>query len=213
MYLKMTWQMPCYDPWEEYGNERAIGTLGSIAGGLIAINEFRKDPELTDWIEEIRSLLRSSASFCHFLPKYIGSNDIDGNSLWLFIPYNVFALDDSLTLATVKQIEEQLLYGGVKRYKKDVYYGGGEWIILTCWLSWYYSAIGKYEDAERLLKWCENHTEKDGLFPEQTFEHLNFPDIKEEWETKWWHESPSPLLWAHGMYIIACKALENVRKR
>lgn len=135
MYLKMTWQMPCYDPWEEYGNERAIGTLGSIAGGLIAINEFRKDPELTDWIEEIRSLLRSSASFCHFLPKYIGSNDIDGNSLWLFIPYNVFALNDSLTLATVKQIEEQLLYGGVKRYKKDIYYGGGEWIILTCWLS------------------------------------------------------------------------------
>lgn len=212
-YLRLTWEMPCYDPWEEYGKERAIGTLGSIAGGLIAINEFRKDPALQAWIKKIRSTLKASAKACGFLPKYIGSNDIDGNSLWLFIPYGVFASDDPLTLATVRQIEAQLLTGGVKRYRKDVYYGGGEWIVLTCWLSWYYTSVGRYAEADELLKWCEAHTENGGLFPEQVFEHLNYPEVKEEWETKWWHESPSPLLWSHAMYIIACNALEQAQTR
>lgn len=211
-YLKLTWEMPCYDPWEEYGQERSIGTLGSIAGGLIAINEFKNDPEITNWIEKIRSILRDAASSCDFLPKYIGSTDIDGSSLWLFIPYRVFSLNDPLTLATVRQVEQQLLSGGVKRYRKDVYYGGGEWIVLTCWLSWYYTAAGKYAKADELLKWCEEHTESDGLFPEQIFDHLNYPDIKDEWEMKWWPESPAPLLWSHAMYIVACNALKEATK-
>lgn len=88
-----------------------------------------------------------------------------------------------------------------------MYYGGGEWIILTCWLSWYYTATGNYAGADQLLKWCETHTEKDGLFPEQAFDHLNYPEIRNEWEAKWWHESPAPLLWSHAMYLIACSAL------
>lgn len=211
-YLKLTWEMPCYDPWEEYGNERAIGTLGSIAGGLIAINQFLKDQAIDDWVEDIRSVLRKSAAPCGFLPKYIGSKDVDGSALWLFIPYQVFKADDPLTLATVHQIETQLLQSGVKRYRKDVYYGGGEWIILTCWLSWYYTSVKNYSKADALLKWCEKHTEPGGLFPEQVLENLNFPEIREEWESKWWHESPAPLLWSHSMYIIACKALEQAEK-
>ena len=208
-YLKMTWQMPCYDPWEEYGTKRAVSTLGSIAGGLLAINEYRKDPLIAEWVQEIRSVLREASEDCGFLPKHIGSSDIDGSSLWLFIPYSVFSLDDPITLSTVKEVEKQLLFGGVKRYRKDVYYGGGEWIILTCWLSWYYTTTGNYSGADQLLQWCEAHTEKGGLFPEQVFEHLNFPEIREEWETKWWHESPAPLLWSHAMYLIACTALIN----
>lgn len=208
-YLKATWEMPCYDPWEEYGQERAIGTLGSIAGGLIAINKFRKDPSIAELIEKIRSDLRAAAAPVGFLPKYIGSSDIDGNVLWLFVPFEVFEPGDPLISQTVRQIEKQLVSGGVKRYLKDVYYGGGEWIVLTCWLSWYYTSVGNYSRANELLEWCEKHTEPNGYFPEQILEHLNFPDYRKEWETNWWDKSPSPLLWSHAMYIIACKALEK----
>ncbi|MBC5689071.1 hypothetical protein H8S37_09045 [Mediterraneibacter sp. NSJ-55] len=208
-YLKMTWEMPCYDPWEEYGRKRSIGTLGSIAGGLIAINEFRKDREITELIEKIRTVLRDAAKTTGFLPKYIGSSDIDGNSLWLFVPFNVFSPEDPIVQKTIRQIEDKLVFGGVKRYLKDVYYGGGEWIVLTCWLSWYYTTTGNYSRADELLQWCETHADKNGCFPEQILEHLNFPKYKEVWESNWWNESPVPLLWAHAMYIIACKALDS----
>lgn len=210
-YLKMTWEMPCFDPWEEYGQERAIGTLGSIGGGLIAINEFLKETSIADWIKEIRSALRDSAKDCGYLPKYIGSDEIDASSIWLFTPFNVFDANDPLTEATITRVREKLLVGGgVKRYLKDVYFGGGEWIILTCWLAWHDINIGNLEEAEALIQWCESHTEKDGLFPEQSLEHLNYPEFKDVWEKNWWHESPAPLLWAHGMYIIACDALSKL---
>lgn len=210
-YLRMTWQMPCFDPWEEYGQQRSIASMGSIAGGLLALNRYWKDPSIDAWIEEIRATLRGAAASCGFFPKYIGGDQIDGDALWLFQPFEVFADDDPLTLATMDQIRQKLCTGGVKRYLNDVYYGGGEWIVLTCWLAWYDIRLGKLAEAERLLSWCEEHAEPDGGFAEQVLEHLNFPQYKEIWEVNWWHQSPAPLLWAHAMYLIACDALECVR--
>ena len=37
--------------------------------------------------------------------------------------------------------------GGVYRYREDVYYGGGEWILLSAWLGWYYSLSDRNEKA------------------------------------------------------------------
>lgn len=209
-YLKLTWEMPCFDPWEEYGAERNIASLGCICGGLQAVNEFYKNDELVIFIEEIRNVLLNSTDEDGAFPKFIGGASIDANSLWLTIPYNVFDVKHPAIINTVKKIEEKLLVnGGVKRYLEDVYYGGGKWIILTCWLGMYYISIEKYDQARELLDWVENHTEVGNNFPEQILEDLNFPEFKDEWESKWWGESPAPLLWSHAMYLIFLKEYES----
>ncbi|WP_214463778.1 glycoside hydrolase family 15 protein [Levilactobacillus brevis] len=209
-YLKLTWTMPCFDPWEEYGTKRNIASLGSIAGGLQAINEFYEDEKISGLIEAIKqTILDSAVENGGVFPKYIGASHIDGNSLWLTIPYKVFPIDHPYVVATIKRLEKELLVnGGVKRYYNDVYYGGGEWIVLTCWLGLYYLEADEPKKATALLEWVESHTEKGYAFPEQSLEALNYPEFKDDWQNKWWGESPAPLLWSHAMYLIFLKKYE-----
>jgi len=63
-----------------------------------------------------------------------------------------FVLVNCLVLATrvrsFAKIEADLRQGGgVHRYATDTYYGGGEWVLLTAWLGWYYTKIGANEKA------------------------------------------------------------------
>ena len=209
-YLEMTWQLPCFDPWEEYGYERSLTSAGCVCGGLMAINRLLKSDRITHMVHIIRQFIMDNLTPEGWIPKYAPCKQIDGSVLWLFTPYQVFSIDDPITKKTIAPVESSLVYDrGVKRYLNDVYYGGGKWIILTCWLGLYYVKTNQFEKARAQLNWCTEHAEANGLFPEQILEDLNYPEFKTEWEEKWWPDSPSPLLWSHSMFLILYYSLKE----
>ena len=69
-------------------------------------------------------------------------------------PLRVVLPDSPLMRSTVERIEAELRRdgGGVHGYAEDSYYGGGEWVLLTAYLGWYYAEAGETEQAEALLE-------------------------------------------------------------
>ena len=93
--------------------------------------------------------------------------------------------------------------GGVHRHLEDVYYGGGEWLLLTALLG-----LAEPEQGEERLEWIAAHAEPDGTLPEQSQDHLLHPDQFDVWVARWSHP-PSPLLWSHAMFLT----LDDVLRR
>ena len=116
-------------------------------------------------------------------------------------------------VSTVAKIEYTLRSGGgVHRYETDSYYGGGEWILLTAWLGWYYAAVGEWDKMKSTLDWVEAQALANGFLPEQIPASLNRPGYYDVWRERW-GEIAKPLLWSHAKYLILSSvAMENVRK-
>lgn len=228
-YLKLVWQLPNYDCWEEHPEYLHPYSLASIYGGLAAIAEFTSVAELADTAQFARELAAEVKDFLsqnaiqegrfikHLYPAQKGSpakpvleSGVDASLLGLAIPYSVFDLNDPAIEATVQAIENDLHLPdcGVYRYKEDVYYGGGEWILLTAWLAWYYVLTGKKTQAQAMLRWIESTADKNGDLAEQMSDHLLAPDHFKPWLDKWGPVA-SPLLWSHAMVIILKKAIET----
>ena len=207
-YLALVWREPCYDPWEEHGEERHPSSLGCVLGGIAAINRLLDRPALRLFGDEVRSLILANMRQDGALPKFFGSEDVDSSCLWLCQPFGVFAHDDPIMVKTVAAIEADLLLdGGLKRYLSDTYYGGGQWISLSCWLAWHYIRSGRADEAEPLLRWAEAQANTEGHLPEQVLEHVSHPEWIAKWDAKWGANTAAPLLWSHAMYIVAMKAL------
>lgn len=85
--------------------------------------------------------------------------------------------------------------GGVHRHLDDVYYGGGEWLLLTAMLG-----LADLDRGEERLGWIAAHAAQDGSLPEQSQDHLLHPETFDEWVAKW-GLPPSPLLWSHAMFL------------
>ena len=206
-YIIKCWGHECYDCWEEYGDKSHPSTLGCLYGGLNEINKYL--PYSVDTtVHAIGLFIRDHYVQNDSLVKFIGSDDIDANLLWLCVPFNVFNPSSSVMKATVKRLESELLHaGGVHRYKKDTYYGGGEWLILSAWLGWYYAQTGDFHNAKLQRKWIEEYADKDGLMPEQTLEHVNDASMIDQWKALW-GEPANPLLWSHAMYLVLNNAIE-----
>ena len=94
------------------------------------------------------------------------------------------------------------------RYPEDTYYGGGEWLLLSCWLGWYYCATGRNEETLQILKWVENQADEEGNMPEQVTFHPNERSYIEKWVRRW-GEVAKPLLWSHAMYLVLLRELEK----
>ena len=144
----------------------------------------------------------------------IVKSGVDASLLGLVIPYGAFDLNDPIVKNTITAIENDLhlTKGGVYRYKEDVYYGGGEWILLTAWLGWYYALVGNISKAKELLQWVESVADKEGNLPEQVSDHVLSPKNIEHWEQEWGPVA-TPLLWSHAMQIVLVKAIEEGEKR
>jgi len=150
----------------------------------------------------------------HFV-KFAGEAGVDASLLGLAAPYGVVEPDDPLMRATVSEIERTLLdggagahgapYGGVHRYAADVYYGGGEWILLAAWLGWYYRMAGREAEVGPLLAWIEAQAAPDGSLPEQVSGKLLAPAQHAPWVAKWGPVA-TPLLWSHASYMILKKS-------
>lgn len=203
-YLSTFWDQPCADPWEENGSQLHTATLGSVYAGLSDIRPF-VPPLLADAAKAacagamryIRDDCVSEAG----LIKSIRNTAVDASLLWLSVPFEVFAVDDPVMVATAARIERELLGGGVRRYLADTYYGGGEWILLTAWLAWYWLRVGRRADAEKLMEWIEAQRGEAGALPEQ----VPGPTVHGRFLAFWkreWGPSAEQLLWSHAMVAI-----------
>lgn len=144
------------------------------------------------------------------LTKFADSTDVDASLIGVATPYRLLLPYDPIIQATVARIETDLHCpgGGVHRYLADTYYGGGEWVLLTAWLGWYYAEIGEREKAQAALQWVEAQADAYGYLPEQVSMHLLSPERYAEWEARWGPPA-NPLLWSNAMYLILRYALET----
>ena len=203
-YLTPLWQSHNYDCWEEYRKEIHISTLAALYGGLSAVQRFAPAyvPDgVPDLIRDF-VLQTSVAPGGHFM-KFLGNDAVDASLLWTAVPYGLVSIDDERFSRTLAKIEHDLHRpdGGVYRYVADVYYGGGEWILLTAWLAWVYIELRRAAEAHELMTWIEAQATGDGALPEQVSDHMLHPEHYVEWEKRWGTVA-CPLLWSHGMYLI-----------
>lgn len=202
-YLGALWPYPNYDCWEEFGDKVHPSTLGAIYGGLRAASDVLDDPSISEPLDAIREAVLEKGVREGHLVKYFGSNEVDANLIGISTPYRLLEPDDSIMQATVARIEAELRQeeGGVHRYGKDTYYGGGEWVLLTAWLGWYYGELGQVAKTRKLLEWVEAQASESGDLPEQVPIHLIDPDRLEYWLTRR-GEIALPLVWSHAKYLI-----------
>jgi GH15 family glucan-1,4-alpha-glucosidase len=208
-YLTQLWRSPSYDCWEEFPDETHISTLCALYGGMNAVATYFDRPDWKETALSIQSFILDHSTRLGYLPKFIGTTEVDAALLWACIPYGVVNAADPIMIRTVEQIERELVgpQGGVHRYADDSYYGGGAWILLT-------AALGEYlllqDDgrgteapdlrAAEILEWIERQASPRGELPEQVARDLNRPDMYQSWVERWGAVA-CPLLWSHAAYL------------
>lgn len=201
-YLTALWRYPCFDCWEEFPDHVHLYTLSAIYGGLKSFTAL-SGMENSGVLKEIKAFILEKGVQNGHITKFVGSRDVDANLVGLAVPYEVLDAAHPLIRATILKIEHDLRRegGGVHRYPQDTYYGGGEWVLLTAWLGWYYARVGEGERAQALLHWVEAQADEAGRLPEQVPARLHDPLLYESWRQRW-GEIARPLLWSHAKYII-----------
>lgn len=223
-YLRLAWQLPNYDCWEEHPTYLHPYSLAAVYGGLRAAEEMAADQSgaAAEAAAEVKAYLRQygvergrfvkhiAPAVAGKAPQPIFEAGVDASLLGMAVPYGVAGLDEPVMRHTLRALETDLLRpgGGVYRYKADTYYGGGEWLLLTAWLGWVYARAGRKEEAQTLTRWIESCARPDGSLPEQVNEHALAPKEYQPWVERW-GEVASPLLWSHAMYIILRRELEQ----
>ncbi|TKI54232.1 glycoside hydrolase family 15 protein [Brevibacillus antibioticus] len=207
-YVLACWQLPNFDCWEEGGDRIHPVTLGAIYAGIKAMEPYLPDRAfgLAQEGETIRQFIREHGTANGQLIKSVGDHSVDASLLWLALPYGIVDVDDPLMIRTVQAIEGELCAGyGVHRYPADTYYGGGQWLLLSAWMGWYYVKTGRREEAEKIATWIVSQRQANGL-PEQVQEHLLSPAHYELWVERAGHPAV-PLLWSHAMFLVLAAEL------
>lgn len=206
-YLATFAQSPCYDVWEENGNDRHTSTLACVYGGLsTAARLLNDDDYLASALEVKERVLEGGASNGYYV-KSSSNNDVDASTLWLTAPFGVVDVSDEYFAKTVALIEDRLtLNGGIRRYPTDVYFGSGAWPVLTGSLGWYYAAMGDVESAERCRQWIVAHFDREGRLGEQYDGDERDYEHYQEWVTRWGLPAQD-LTWSHAMYVVLCDAI------
>lgn len=210
-YLSAVWQQPCYDCWEEFSEEIHTSTLAAIYAGLQAAQELVPTLKLDDVRSQIKQfVLENCLTPTGELAKSVGRDEVDANLIGVVIPHALFSPDDPIILRTIDRIERELCAsnGGVHRYLKDTYYGGGAWVLLDLHLAWYYAVTRQLNKAAEIIAWVETLMDVDGFLPEQVSSTMLAPDYYGSWVEQ---RGPiaNPLLWTHAMYIVVKRALQE----
>lgn len=218
-YLGALWHYPNFDCWEEFPNVVAVSTLAALYGGLHAACTLNGPGEAEliiarATVERIKDfVLEHGVHDGHLIKQIRGEDVVDSSLLWATMPFGEHGLlqpAEPLMRATAARIERDLLGqgGGVHRYLKDSYYGGGEWILLTALLGEYRASIGDRAGAIRCLTWIEAQANEAGELPEQCLEAALYPERIAEWIERWGAVA-RPLLWSHANYLSLSARLKN----
>jgi len=206
-YLTAFWAEPSYDWWEENPGHQHTSTLAAIAAGLrsAAASELlhaRVRADAARAAEEITGEVRTRAVTAGRLTKWLDGDGIDASLVACATPFRLLEPDDPLMIETVQVIEQTLRTtgGGVHRHPDDSYFGGGEWLLLSAFLGWYYEDVGRQNDARTQLNWIAAQATANGDLPEQVDTNMLVPDAKETWEQRWGPVA-TPLLWSHAMLL------------
>ncbi|NMC85445.1 MAG: glycoside hydrolase family 15 protein [Anaerolineaceae bacterium] len=228
-YLELVWQLPNYDCWEEHPDYLHPYTLSTVYGGVDSIDRLIRMAKLDSFPTDVKKLKNEVKDFIlkyavdggmfvkHVYPAEAAEepyplveSGVDASLLGLALPYQVVPLNDLTLSHTLARIESDLRRpgGGLYRYKEDVYYGGGEWILLTAWLGWVEARSGKSAQAHALQTWIEAQADANGDLAEQICDHPLFPQEYQPWIEKW-GPIAKPLLWSHAMYVILVNELSK----
>jgi GH15 family glucan-1,4-alpha-glucosidase len=223
-YLTLVWKLPSYDCWEEHPELLHPYSIAAAYGGLNAVLSMA---EMGLERIDLGGIKQTKTEMKAYVARYgIGdagylkhispiskenpllSSGVDSSLMGLAVPYGMFELEEEEMASTVQTIKKTLLShgGGVYRFLKDSYYGGGEWILLTAWLGWVESLSGDALAAKKRLAWIEDQVNGKGWLPEQVEGHLLAPEYLQHWQ-ELWGKSATPLLWSHAMYIILYKTM------
>jgi len=225
-YLCATWDRPCYDWWEEHVEQRHPSTLAAVRAGLLAAASARcadgsglLDPDrtarATAVAEAVEALVRVSGTTvgragdpsAPHLAKWCGSDAVDASLASCVVPFGLVPVGSPVAEATLDAVSRDLdVDGGVHRFRADVFYGGGQWLLLTALLGWNHAAAGRTGAAWAALRWVAAHADAAGEMPEQVPDHLLHPGSRDEWLERWGPVA-RPLLWSHGMYLILADEL------
>lgn len=217
-YLVGFWESPCYDWWEENAEHQHVSTLAAIYGGLAAVYGTETlDPARADAVGDVlarvRELVRREGISGGHLTKWTGTDAVDASLAAAVVPFGLVPDHDPVADATLGAVAAQLdVDGGVHRFRSDVFYGGGQWLLLSALLGWNRAVRGDTEGALRHLRWIADHAGPDGSLPEQVSDHLLHPHTRQEWVDRWGPVA-DPLLWSHGMYLILADELDLLPER
>jgi GH15 family glucan-1,4-alpha-glucosidase len=205
-YLVSSWSRPCFDWWEESADQVHVSTLGCIAAGLRAaaasdvIDPIRLSA-CASAVDDILGAIRDRGTHQGHLAKWLGSVHVDASLLAVVSPLNVFPVSGRLGRATIEAVETDLASsGGVHRYLRDTFFGGGQWPLLSCFLGLADAAAGLTDKALDQLRWAASTANAEGELPEQVGDHLLDPSRVGEWVERWGPVA-QPLLWSHAMYV------------
>jgi GH15 family glucan-1,4-alpha-glucosidase len=209
-YLGQLWQTPCFDCWEEHGDEVHISTLAAIYGGLASAAALMESSKLAAQAAAVREFVLEYGTVDGRLRKHLGTELLDGSLLWAATPFRLIEPSHPIMRRTVNELVASLTgpSGGIRRYVGDTYYGGGEWILLTAHLGWYWSEAGEPERARQALQWVESAADTNGYLAEQVLDGAQFPSRIREWTARWGAVA-NPLLWSHAAYLILRHSLQK----
>jgi GH15 family glucan-1,4-alpha-glucosidase len=219
-YLVAVGDLPCYDWWEEHvervhtSTQAAVraGLLAAVAGGTLDEDRAASASATAERIGSAaleRGVTRGRAADprAPHLAKWFGSEAVDASLASCVVPFGLVPVGSALADATLDAIVRDLdVAGGVHRFAADVFYGGGQWPLLSCLLGWNLLAAGDRAGAEAHLMWAVASATDGGDLPEQVPDHLLHPEHRDEWLERWGPVA-TPLLWSHGMVLILTAAL------
>ena len=212
-YLTGFWSVPCYDWWEENAEHRHVSTFAAIHGGLRAVlgadvlDADRADAAAST-LTEIRELVHSEGVADGHLTKWLGSVAVDASLAAAVVPFGLVSDHDPLAAGTLRAVADQLdAGGGAHRFRGDVFYGGGQWLLLSALLGWNRAVRGETEAALGYLRWVADQATAEGDLPEQVAGHLLHAEHRQDWLDRWGPVA-TPLLWSHGMYLVLADVLD-----
>lgn len=220
-YLLAVGDRPCYDWWEEHAEHRHTSTLAAVRAGLLAV----AGSGLLDADRATRAAVaaahlqdlalgspargRAGDPAAPHLAKWLGTDAVDASLAACVVPFGLVPVDSAVAVATLDAIVRDLdVGGGVHRFAADVFYGGGQWPLLSCLLGWNLLAAGDRDGALAHLRWALATATPDGDLPEQVPDHLLHPEHRAEWLERWGPVA-TPLLWSHGMVLVLVDALQD----
>ena len=212
-YLAAFWAEPCYDWWEEHAEQRHVATLASVVAGLEAalatgLLDRHRSAAAADAAAAARALVAQEGVRDGHLTKWLGTDAVDASLAACLAPFELYPPGSPVATATLIEIDRQLAPAGVYRYLDDVYYGGGQWVLLAGFLGWAHLRAGDPGRAAALLAWMVVQADDDLQLPEQVAEDLLHPEHERRWIERW-GPSASPLLWSHAMLLTLAHELAS----